>query len=261
MRRIKASAKNNCLRPSTSRKRFASIPGYHLQANEIIRISPGDPLDLSSMSLHGLQEGTGSFLRKARNASSLQGGPKKKKRVPDSGSTTNHSPSSTHPFSTDILARPSYLSSGRRLSRSSSLVLARVGWLRKPPYNRKAPPSYFPENSRQVWNPPLAWKSVCCLCLNKQRGMAMSRGSAGDIILQGGRKLDLRDRSLSTQDVTALADLLSTRKTEVSTLILYNVRLNSDVSSRRGSGNRERKTERKQEKERERKCERTTAKC
>lgn len=60
----------------------------------------------------------------------------------------------------------------------------------------------------------------------------MSRGSTGDIILQGGRKLDLRDRSLSTQDVTALADLLSTRKREVSTLILYNVRLNSDVSAR-----------------------------
>lgn len=68
-------------------------------------------------------------------------------------------------------------------------------------------------------------------CVITQRGMAMSRGSTGDIILQGGRKLDLRDRSLSTQDVTALADLLSTRKTEVSTLILYNVRLNSDVSA------------------------------
>eukprot|EP00752_Nemacystus_decipiens_P009822 g8764.t2 len=58
--------------------------------------------------------------------------------------------------------------------------------------------------------------------------MAMSRGSTGDIILQGGQKLDLRDRSLSTQDVIALADLLSTRTSEVSTLILYNVRLNSD---------------------------------
>lgn len=61
----------------------------------------------------------------------------------------------------------------------------------------------------------------------------MSRGSTGDIIFQGGRKLDLRDRSLSTQDVTALADLLSTRTSEVSTLILYNVRLNADVSERR----------------------------
>ena len=69
----------------------------------------------------------------------------------------------------------------------------------------------------------------------------MSRGSTGDIILQGGRKLDLRDRSLSTQDVTALADLLSTRTSEVSTLILYNVRLNSDVSAKRGA---ERESER-----------------
>lgn len=56
----------------------------------------------------------------------------------------------------------------------------------------------------------------------------MSRGSTSDIILQGGRKLDLRDRSLSTQDVTALATLLSTSR-QVSVLILYNVRLNSDV--------------------------------
>lgn len=86
--------------------------------------------------------------------------------------------------------------------------------------------------------------SACSVSLT-QRGMAMSRGSTGDIILQGGRKLDLRDRSLSTQDVTALADLLSTRTSEVSTLILYNVRLNSDVSAKEGSRERKRENDQK----------------
>lgn len=60
--------------------------------------------------------------------------------------------------------------------------------------------------------------------------MSMWRGSTADVILQGDHRLDLRDRSLSTQDVTALAKLLST-SSQVSALILYNVRLNSDVSA------------------------------
>lgn len=68
------------------------------------------------------------------------------------------------------------------------------------------------------------------------RPMSIWRGSTGDIGLQGGR-LDLRDRSLSTQDVDALSNLLSSNA-HVSALILYNVRLNSDVRKpeQRGPG-------------------------
>lgn len=61
--------------------------------------------------------------------------------------------------------------------------------------------------------------------------MAMSKASTGDIILQGGRKVDLRDRSLSSLDVASLAKLIST-STIVEALSLYNVRLSSDVSPR-----------------------------
>ena len=62
--------------------------------------------------------------------------------------------------------------------------------------------------------------------------MAMSKASTGDIILQGGRKVDLRERSLSSLDVAALAKLIST-STIVEALSLYNVRLSSEVSATR----------------------------
>lgn len=60
--------------------------------------------------------------------------------------------------------------------------------------------------------------------------MALSKLSTEDVILQAGRELDLRDRSLSTQDVSALAKLIST-STSLEILSLYNVRLGSEVSA------------------------------
>lgn len=59
--------------------------------------------------------------------------------------------------------------------------------------------------------------------------MALSRVNTMDIILQAKRALDLRDRSLSSMDVQALAKLISTT-TALEVLSLYNVKLNSDVS-------------------------------
>lgn len=59
--------------------------------------------------------------------------------------------------------------------------------------------------------------------------MALSRLSTADEILQAGRELDLRDRSISTHDVAALARVISTT-TALEVLSLYNVRLSSDVS-------------------------------
>lgn len=63
----------------------------------------------------------------------------------------------------------------------------------------------------------------------RERGLeAQMVVSTGDIIVQGGRKLDLRDRSLSSEEVAALARLIST-STRAKVLSLYNVKLGSDV--------------------------------
>lgn len=62
--------------------------------------------------------------------------------------------------------------------------------------------------------------------------MALSRLSTADEILRAGRELDLRDRSISSQDVGALARVIST-STALEVLSLYNVRLSSDVSCSR----------------------------
>lgn len=75
------------------------------------------------------------------------------------------------------------------------------------------------------------WQLLLCSGADSGR-MAMSKASTGDIILQGGRKVDLRDRSLSSLDVASLAKLIST-STIVEALSLYNVRLSSDVSATR----------------------------
>lgn len=59
--------------------------------------------------------------------------------------------------------------------------------------------------------------------------MALSRMTTEDIILQAGQKLNLQDRNLSSQEVAALAHVISVSKT-LEILSLYNVRLSSDVS-------------------------------
>lgn len=61
--------------------------------------------------------------------------------------------------------------------------------------------------------------------------MAMSRVATGDTIVQAGRTLDLRDRNLSTEDVAALAKIISV-SSRLEILSLYNVKLKSDVSPR-----------------------------
>lgn len=61
--------------------------------------------------------------------------------------------------------------------------------------------------------------------------MAMSRVATGDTIVQSGRTLDLRDRNLSTEDVAALAKIISVNS-RLEILSLYNVKLKSDVSPR-----------------------------
>lgn len=86
---------------------------------------------------------------------------------------------------------------------------------------------------KYTWKPRVDNSVLPSTCAGADRGkMAMSKASTGDIILQGGRKVDLRDRSLSSLDVASLAKLIST-STIVEALSLYNVRLSSDVSATR----------------------------
>ena len=64
--------------------------------------------------------------------------------------------------------------------------------------------------------------------------MAMSRVATGDIIRQAGRKLDLRDRNISSEEVAALATVISS-SSRLEILSLYNVKLKSDVSALAGN--------------------------
>lgn len=72
------------------------------------------------------------------------------------------------------------------------------------------------------------WFSACLLLANTYQTNMRTALPAGEIFLQGGRKLDLQDRSLSSKDVNSLAKLIST-STCVANLSLYNVRLSADV--------------------------------